>query len=572
MASTHVRGWQASPVIPSICFALFAFTLAWSPIAIKNVTLLGPQLSPAVTDVSRDGGYSALINGQVVWLYDDTECMDRAGKQLSFVSNTAAYVQNPHKNISILRDFGVESVSTDEKTGAKNYAILADKAVGTGGWIPFQQDELDFNKQARGVQRVAIWPGTSPTSLSTTQAFLFAPLVYVDSRPQDPSKEYNARGMTLISITADRSGPHARRQGDITIPGTEVAFGGFSSILSFTSTANVTSVLPNRDVYMLGMTLAGLQLARAAINEITQFSKYQFWDPQFLKFSSTRPRLNEKDIRKIYLPGTFSSGSVFYSPFFNTFVMIYFNKMVDSTFRIRYLDLNRTVGTDHIWPKGGKNGKGIAPEDAEALVKYAWSSEQELYKSPPGKGGFNYAGVAHPEFWNRRYFAPSLYPDNTSPKSLFNDWLGGTLVEEKDSGGDGKHLLLSWTSQVRGGLNTGIYQVQLAKVEFEDVPVGRGFSTEAMENDYASSGAQGMPTLAPTSTVALSTLATRVASSSSKGGQKPESTALTDIGTIDGLPSMYNPLPRWEGKWRYLNRTLSIVLLTSFVAAVVAVV
>lgn len=378
--------------------------------------------------------------------------------------------------------------------------------------------------------------------------------------------------MTLISITADRSGPRARRQGDITIPGTEVAFGGFSSILGFISTANNnTSVLPNRDVYMIGMTLAGLQLARAAINEITQFSKYQFWDPHSLKFSSSRPRLNEKDIRKIYLPGTFSSGSVFYSPFFKTFVMIYFNKMVDSTFRIRYLDLNRTVGTDRIWPEGGKHGKGIAPEDAEALVKYAWSPEQELYKSPPGKGGFNYAGVAHPEFWNRRYFAPTLYPDNTSLKSLFNDWLGGTLVREKDSGGDGKHLLLSWTSQVRGGLNTGIYQVQLAKVEFEDVPVGRGFSTEAMESDYASSSAQGMPTLAPTSTVAISTLATRVASSSSNGRQNPESTALTDIGVIDGLPSMYNPLPRWEGKRRHLNKTLPIMLLASFVAAVVAI-
>lgn len=156
MASMHLRGWQTSPVIPSICFALFAFTFTWSPIAIKNVTLLGPQLSPAVTDVSRDGGYSALINGQVVWLYDDTECMDRTGKQLSFVSNTAAYVRDPYKNVSILRDFGVESVSTDQKTGAKNYAILANEAVGTGGWIPFQQDELDFNKQARGVQRVAI--------------------------------------------------------------------------------------------------------------------------------------------------------------------------------------------------------------------------------------------------------------------------------------------------------------------------------------------------------------------------------------------------------------------------------
>ena len=73
------------------------------------------------------------------------------------------------------------------------------------------------------------------------QAFLYAPLVYVDSKPKDPSKEYQARGMTLITITAPDSGPIATRQGDLIIPGTEVAFGGFSPLLGFKSTDSATT-------------------------------------------------------------------------------------------------------------------------------------------------------------------------------------------------------------------------------------------------------------------------------------------------------------------------------------------
>ena len=121
----------------------------------KNVTELGPQLSPGVTDVSRDGGYTVLINGKIIWLYDDTECFDREGDQLSFVSNTATYSAQPNKNLSTVTDFGVVDVGND-KNGETKLAILADTTVGTGGWIPFQPDELEFNKQKNGQERVAI--------------------------------------------------------------------------------------------------------------------------------------------------------------------------------------------------------------------------------------------------------------------------------------------------------------------------------------------------------------------------------------------------------------------------------
>ena len=266
----------------------------------------------------------------------------------------------------------------------------------------------------------------------------------MDSKPQDPSKEYQARGMTLITITAPSSGPVAARQGDLIIPGTEVAYGGFSSVLGYKSTDTATDKdSGNRDVYLLGMTASGLQLARVGMNDLSDFSKYTFWDPQGQNFSTKPPSPNLQDAAQIYLPGTFSSGSVFYSPYFKTFIMVYFNKMVDSTFYVRYLQLDGPLGQDATWIIGGKNGKGIEAEDAEALVRYTWSAEQTLYVSPPGPGGFNYAGMAHPEYFNTQSFSASLYPKHTPVKQQVNAWYGPGSVDV-----DGKSLMLSWTAQV----------------------------------------------------------------------------------------------------------------------------
>lgn len=465
------------------CLILSTLTQASTPIIVKNVTILGPQLTPDVTNVSRDGGYSALVNGNIVWLYDDTECMDTQGNQLSFVSNTAAYANQPDSDVATVADFGVVNLGTNPD-GSPKTAILAHTTVGTGGWIPFQPDELQYNEQMNGKERVAIWPGTSPTPVSTTQAFLYAPLVYVDSKPQDPLKEYQARGMTLITITAPNTGPVAARQGDLIIPGTEVAYGGFSSILGYKSTDTATDKdLGNRDVYLLGMTASGLQLARVGMNSLSDFSKYTFWDPQGQNFSARPPKPSLQDAAQIYLPGTFSSGSVFYSPYFRTFIMVYFNKMVDSTFYARYIQLDGPLGHDATWIVGGKNGKGIEAEDAEALVRYTWSAEQKLYASPSGPGGFNYAGMAHPEYFNTQYFPQSLYPITSPQKQQANGWYGPA-----SAGVDGKSLLLSWTSQDVGGSNNGVYRIQLAMLEFDNIPLESNPDPSATAGTTTSSG------------------------------------------------------------------------------------
>lgn len=276
--------------------------------------------------------------------------------------------------------------------------------------------------------------------------------------------------MTLITITAPVSGPIAIRQ-DFRISGTQAAFGGFASLLGLVR-ADGSSIIDavEHDVYLLGITPGGLQMARVGLQHITTIDKYTYFDPKVLIFSKTPPSIDLRDPERIYLPGSFSSGSMFYSPYFATFVMIYFNKFADSTFYVRYLDLDNPIQRHKIWAKGGKHGKGIQPEDAEALVRYSWSSEQKLYVSPTGIGGFNYAGTAHPEYFNRQYFAKSVYPAAVKKAQRKNDWYGSELVKESDAGGDGKYVLLSWTSQTQRDESTGIYEIQMAVVQFDDIP------------------------------------------------------------------------------------------------------
>ena len=154
-AAKHCVRINISSIIILLCLLCeLASAQAWNQIRVKDITLLGPQFSSNVPNVSRDGGYSILIDGYIVWLYDDTECIGYSGNQLSFVSNTGATADGS-KNFSFVKDYGVVMVGLD-LYGREQYAILGNETVGTGGWIPFLKDELKFNDRMNGEERVAI--------------------------------------------------------------------------------------------------------------------------------------------------------------------------------------------------------------------------------------------------------------------------------------------------------------------------------------------------------------------------------------------------------------------------------
>ena len=478
-----------------------------SLIQVLETLNLGPQLTPDLTNVSRDGGHSVMINGNVVWLYDDTECFSHEGKQLSFVSNTAAYAADLSDGVTSVQDFGVELVDHDS-AGKADYAILEFGAVGDGGWIPFIDGEVQYNSDNEGKERIAICrsrpraliyglanslqgPGSAPIPTNQQTALLYCPLVYVDTNPENPAKKYIPRGMTLVTVTAPPNGPQAvRSNGGLVFPDTTVQFGGFAVLFGSPSKASGSQTpKDNRDVYILGATSAGLQLARAPMDDIADPTAYTYYSPSNRTFGSIAPSINITNRPDIYLTGSFSSGTLFYSPYYTTFLLIYFNNFADNTFYVRYLDLTKPVdSTSKTWPAGGGNGTGITIDDAEAILYYSWSDEQVLFKTQPGPGGFNYAGAAHPEYFNRQYYPQSkfFYPSSQSLATRKGDWIGVSIVPA-DIVPDGNCLLLSWTEQLNGDLNAGIYQIQLAVIRFSPLEnknsSGNGTGFGAPQND-----------------------------------------------------------------------------------------
>ncbi len=384
--------------------------------------------------------------------------------------------------------------------------------------------------------------------------------MHVDSASADPAAMYQQRGVTLISVMAPVDGPKAVRINPLLFREHEIPFGVFAAVVGYVSANTSASgslkqnssssssssdndhaddINNNRYVYLLGVATAGLQLARVPLGQVNDSAAYTYFRPRTGTFGRDAPPLNATNTTDadVYLAGSFSYGTLFHSPYFRTFVLVYMNKLADSTFYIRFLDLRRpragpalaakmdgwlrngTYEKDERGGFGGSGGGGggiggIGPEDVDALARYAWSPAQVLHRTPPGKGGYSYAGAVHPEYFSRRYYPrspvftasdiaataaaaaaaavvlPSASGSNGNGRAggggqgggsggvdsgvgsgiERGEWFGGYEVPERDAGGDGRHLLLSWTAQARGGFATGIYQVQLARVAFGDIP------------------------------------------------------------------------------------------------------
>ena len=124
-------------------------------LTVKKVTILGAQHSTSVTNISRDGGSSVLLNGNVVWLYDDTASRNRSGGIISFLSNTAAYSSDPNGSVTSVRDFGALLVNQSDPFKLET-GILAHDVVKNGGWIPFNETETETNRKDPMQERVAI--------------------------------------------------------------------------------------------------------------------------------------------------------------------------------------------------------------------------------------------------------------------------------------------------------------------------------------------------------------------------------------------------------------------------------
>ncbi|KAJ9669679.1 hypothetical protein H2201_000063 [Coniosporium apollinis] len=405
-----------------------ALGLTPSDIAVKHVKILGEQSSHQLENrVFRDGGHSIAIGGKIVWLFDDTSSVTkRDHKLLSFVSNSVAYASDPDEDIELIEDLGDNKGERIDHT-----------------WIPFTEEEKEYNDAHKGKERIAIWPGTNPLPISTEEAILWTPRVHVDAQAQKVT--LRAEGMTLLSINITQNTPHVTRLVD-KIDGA-IQYGGFAAVQGGSPGA--------RFVYLFGADMYGLQLAQVPLDVVRDERRRRYYHPRLHVWAETQPLSGLTNEEDLYLAGTFSSGTIFFSPYFRTFVMIYFN-VADSTFYFRYLDLSAPRGSTY-----RNAGHVFGPDDIEALASFHWSPEIKLWRSPPTRHGYNYAGQVHPEYFNRQYYAPSVYP-GAQPTDF--PFYGSGVVDPEAP--DGKHILLSYTRQ----MGNGRYQVELAKLEFEGIP------------------------------------------------------------------------------------------------------
>lgn len=158
---------------------------------------------------------------------------------------------------------------------------------------------------------------------------------------------------------------------------------------------------------MFAMDTNGFQLAHVLSKEVLDHTEYEFYNPQIGAFNNTPHICEMNNPRDFYVflekEDTFqTTGTVFFSPYFRTFVMIYTD--MNCIVKMRYLDLKFPTGKPDTYIQGSRCGRGgLVAFEVEALRFYSWSLEQKVFTLPKCHEETSSKGVpVHPEFFNRQ--------------------------------------------------------------------------------------------------------------------------------------------------------------------------
>jgi hypothetical protein len=146
--------WKA--VVCYLCLqrALAIAEQSQSEIHIKNVVYHGTQISPQLPGLYRDGSASVLLNGRVIWQFDDIGSPPRT-PSFSLLCPTLLRTAMLLSEIShCCSIFGI--FASGKQNTAQEQAVAAVQTLSDGGWIPFAKDELAFNRKDPGQQHIAI--------------------------------------------------------------------------------------------------------------------------------------------------------------------------------------------------------------------------------------------------------------------------------------------------------------------------------------------------------------------------------------------------------------------------------
>ncbi|KAK9235139.1 hypothetical protein V1525DRAFT_428047 [Lipomyces kononenkoae] len=258
--------------------------------------------------IYRDGGGSCNIGNRTIWFFCDTMGYD--------ADDFKAMTDN---SLAVAQTFNEPSLLADATSNTQY-------SYGWGPAVPFTSEEYPWRDWPS--RRYAMWTYTNCVQVSENRAVQFFTLNKFSNR-----WTYSGLGNTMVTLDFDPASQMLTltRPQQVTFPSTTYAYGSFASVVvhgvAFLYGLD-TTYSAKRDVHV----------ARVALSQISNLSKYQYYDASTKKWTSTQPdptvRRQSAAVMSNFMP--YSSGTVFYSEYHNAYLLVYFSNWADSTFRVSY--------------------------------------------------------------------------------------------------------------------------------------------------------------------------------------------------------------------------------------------
>ncbi|KAK9468820.1 hypothetical protein V1512DRAFT_65632 [Lipomyces arxii] len=294
-------------------------------------------------NVMRDVPCACPIGKNIFWFFDDTFAYDKKGKFLGAASNSVSTARDPYSPSSIT-DI---SVTIEGKVGVA---------------IPWttEEAEIQFNEELRWV----LWAFAPCIPLDDKHAAHMWTLSKFHSK-----KGYNHHGYSMAEYALDDLTGHMNitRKDVIDVGLQTYAYGNFASVIF------------GEHVYLYALDIQNsarydIHLARAPRVSFYDKTTWSYWDNGKGSWTYKIPDGTIRNKKKAVISGKapFSTGSIFWSDYHNSYLCVFFNNWADSSFYL--ISAPSPVGP--------------------------WNLKRNMiHKTKSGSNGFNYGGQATPSFY-----------------------------------------------------------------------------------------------------------------------------------------------------------------------------
>lgn len=303
----------------------------------------GSSWDPNFPNMYRDGGGGITVAGVNLMTFSDTYTTNGGltGSWTSFVANTYSYAGTNASDATMMKSFG--------SGGKPNLAVSLlpnETFVGSNG-------------------RYCIWPSNSliPYNVGGQDVAVGVMPMLTNLVGGIMNLNYN----TLVQVAMTATGPVTTRLVPALFYATEIPYGSFGLLKG-----------PDGYTYLFAEDTTGLKAARvqslpaAAITKRTLYQYYNAgnWTKQMPAIGDTSSNIFNYSANYFGTIVGPASGEIFFSPYHNTYVIVFMNGFVDGTFLAAYSTTGAITGP--------------------------WTKEQVIYQPPWPEASWNYAGHAYP--------------------------------------------------------------------------------------------------------------------------------------------------------------------------------